>query len=318
MTLRVGVAAALLLYLAGPALAVDIVTVPVGDPGNADDTEGDGYGGVDQVYWIGMYEVTNEQYCAFLTAVASAEDTYGLYNELMTSDPFDDEGGISRTGTPGHYSYSPKAGRANNAVNYVSWYDALRFCNWLHNGQPEGLQDSTTTEDGAYTFSGATSVGPRNLDALSFLPTEDEWYKAAYYKGGTEGGYWDYATQSDIIPVAEPPPGGSNSANYDEVVGGHHVTDVGAYSLSISAYGTFDQTGNMWEWTETADGGDRVLRGGSWHSVPSYISASYRGNRPPPTMEQYHIGFRVATIPEPGTLFILAIGGLGLLRRRRG
>jgi hypothetical protein len=41
----------------------------------------------------------------------------------------------------------------------VSWFDALRFINWLENGQPVGLQDASTTEDGAYTFTGASSVG---------------------------------------------------------------------------------------------------------------------------------------------------------------
>jgi len=126
------------------ALAVDIETVPVGNPGNTDDTHGDGYGGVDYEYNIGKYEVTAGQYTEFLNAVA-ATDTYGLYTSSMWSST---EGcKIWRTGLAGSYTYGVADNRADRPVNYISWGDAARFCNWLHNGQPTGAQDLTTTED---------------------------------------------------------------------------------------------------------------------------------------------------------------------------
>ena len=152
--------------------------ITVGDPGNVDDTHGEGYGGVDYVFDIARHEVTNAQYCVFLNAVA-AYDPNGLYNTSMGSG----YGGITRSGSSGSYTYSTFTGRANMPVNYVSWYDTLGFANWMHNGKPTGDQDASTTEDGAYDMSLGSNV-VRKLGARVFLPSEDEWYKAAYYKSG--------------------------------------------------------------------------------------------------------------------------------------
>ena len=120
------------------AKAITIDTVPVGNPGNADDIHGDGYGGVDYTYNIGKYEVTAGQYAAFLNAVA-ATDPYGLYNTNMDSDSYGCQ--ITRNGSSGSYTYDfsgrpsgTEADWVNRPVNYVSWGDAARFANWLHNG----------------------------------------------------------------------------------------------------------------------------------------------------------------------------------------
>ena len=77
--------------------------------------------------------------------------------------------------------------------------------------------------------------------ALFFLPSEDEWYKAAYYKGGgTNAGYWDYPTQSDTAPTAELPVGtdmvnGSANYYYDYTYldTTYYTTEVGAYSENL-------------------------------------------------------------------------------------
>src|SRR5439155_16248672 len=95
-------------------------------------------GAVAHKFRFGKYEVSNAQYAAFLNSVA-ATDTYSLYNPQSS--------GIARSGSSGSYSYSTIAGQANLPVNYVSWYDALRFANWLDNGEPVGPQSSATTED---------------------------------------------------------------------------------------------------------------------------------------------------------------------------
>ena len=167
------------LWLASAASAVDLDWVTVGDPGNACDSQSQGcFGAVSYEYQISKYEVTNAQYAAFLNAVA-ATDTNGLYNANM-GDPNLSRGGIARSGSPGSYTYSAKAWREDMPVNYVSFYDALRFANWLRNGQPTGAQDDSTTEDGAYDMSLGSQV-VRRADAQVFLPSEDEWYKAAYY-----------------------------------------------------------------------------------------------------------------------------------------
>jgi formylglycine-generating enzyme required for sulfatase activity len=98
-------------------------------------------------YNIGTYEVTNSQYAEFLNAVADT-DTNALYNTGMGSG----FGGITRSGSAGSYSYSAIAGRGEMPVGMVSFWDALRFANWLQNDQLTGAQDGTTTEDGAYTI----------------------------------------------------------------------------------------------------------------------------------------------------------------------
>lgn len=133
------------------ATPVVIETVIVGNPGNAGDTQSQGiFGAVDYVFAIGKYEVTAGQYTEFLNAVA-ATDTYALYNVNMWTHA---EGcKIERSGSPGNYTYSVAPDQANRPVNYVSWGDAVRFINWLHNGQPTGAQDLTTTEDGSATRS---------------------------------------------------------------------------------------------------------------------------------------------------------------------
>lgn len=169
----------------------------VSDTNNLSDNTG--FGSVDYEYYIAKYEVTNSEYVEFLNSVAST-DAYGLYDSGMSSG----SGGITRSGTSGSYSYTVSPNMGNKPVVCVSWFDCARYCNWLHNGKPTGLQNNSTTEDGAYTLNGAVSGNAvsRNTNASYWIPTENEWYKAAYYKGGgTNAGYWKCATQSNTDPT---------------------------------------------------------------------------------------------------------------------
>ena len=292
--------------------------VTVGNINNAaDDT---GYGAVGYEYRISATEVTNSEYAAFLNAVAGT-DTYSLYKSSMS----DSSVGISQNGSPGNFIYSVNSGRGENPVAHVSFYDALRYTNWLHNGMGNG-----DTENGAYTITdeGITNNSiTRNTGATWFLPNEDEWYKAAYYDptlNSNTGGYFDFATRSDVAPTAELPAGGINSANYNNVFG--NTTAVGAYTSALSPYGTYDQSGNLWEWNEAIinfDSSYRGLRGGSWLDTPPISSSWYR-NDVYPSFEVYTVGFRVASlsspasVPEPGSLAVWAVlGGIGLCWRRR-
>ena len=317
------------LLVALPAGAVTLDWVTVGDPGNAANTASNclnsaaDCGSVADAYRISKYEVTNDQYAEFLNAVA-ATDTFGLYSTGMASDA---TGGIDRSGSPGSFSYAVKSGMGNNPVIYVSWYDALRFANWLGNGQPAGAQEAGTTETGAYTFTGATEVGGRDVGARTFLPTENEWYKAAYYDP-VSAGFFEYPTGSDIAPSSEAPPGGSNSANFFGPAGYmltgsmtfesalNYQTDVGAYASSESPYGTLDQGGNVWEWNETAIGSFRGQRGGSWGTPAGTLAASGPSSDDP-AAEGHGTGFRVA--PEPAQMLLVLTGGLVLaaVRKRR-
>ncbi|MCU0751287.1 MAG: SUMF1/EgtB/PvdO family nonheme iron enzyme, partial [Akkermansiaceae bacterium] len=222
--------------------AVSVEMVLIGDPDNPADPLGkDAYGRVNYAFSIAKNETTISEYAQFLNAVAKT-DTYQLYSTNMTAPA---NNGISRSGSSGNYTYSVNPGSGNKPINWVSWFDAARFTNWLHNGQPGGAQDAASTEDGAYTLAGAMSgVIARNGGARFWIPSENEWYKAAYYdpnKGGAGiGGYWSQATQSNslagnVIGVAD-------SANYNNAGWFFQAyTDVGAYGTnSQSAFGTND------------------------------------------------------------------------------
>jgi len=325
--------------------AINIEVVTVGDPGNAGEWSGENYGGfgpdrvcgaVGYTYNIGKYEVTAGQYTAFLNAKAKT-DTYTLYNSGMSNTTYGS--GITRSGggvVGNPYSYTVEDNFVSRPVNFVTFWDACRFTNWLHNGQGDG-----DTETGAYTLDGYNGADgrwiTRNLGAQWFLPSEDEWYKAAYYKGGsTNAGYWDFPTKSD----AAAPPGrdmadvSGNNANYagspSPIDSPYWITLVGEFHSSASPYGTFDQGGNVQEWNEEIlhpfpYDWSRGMRGGSFAYDESYLLASARGAGYPSYdyVQGYIIGFRVASaVPEPATLIIwsllgtLAIGA-GWWKKRR-
>ena len=329
----VGVAA-LLGSLAAPAHAVTIDWVSVGDPGNTADTTGNPNpaGAVATSFQIMKFEFTNQQYTDFLNSVA-ATDTYLLYNVNMGITA---RGGITRSGASGSYTYATRTNMGDKPVNFVSWFDAARVSNWLMNGGTS----SSSTETGAYTLNGGTSGNAPavNPGATFYIPTENQWYKAAYYKGGsTNAGYWDYATQSDTAPTAVT--SGStgigsagnagNFANFNQAADwssqNGNVTTVGTNG-GASAYGAFDMSGNVTEWNDLTGAADSVRghRGGAWNQfVVSNLSASGRSTDIP-SNELFNRGFRLAApvaVPEPSTCAMalagLACGGYTMFRRRR-
>lgn len=288
------------------AQAVTIDWVTVGNPGNAGEQSlldyGDitYYGAVDHVYQIGKYEITAGQYCEFLNAVATDATSviHGVWDSRMWGS--DDGCKIQQIYSYPNYTYSVAPDWANRPVNYVSWYSCLRFCNWLHNGQPTGVQDTSTTEDGAYNMSLGASV-VRKPGARVWLPSENEWYKAAYHKNdGVTGNYYKYPTSSDTAPgrdgleITNP----GNNANFNLLIGSpYNRTVIGEFELSHSPYGTFDQGGNVWEWNETLiTGSDRGYRGGAFNSSTSYFLGSDVQYYNAPNTSIRELGFRVASV----------------------
>jgi sulfatase modifying factor 1 len=303
------------------AAPISIPTVPVGNAGNAPSGV-TGYGGVAYNYRMGTTEVTNEQYVAFLNAVATT-DTYRLYETNMASDAL---GGIERSGVAGSYSYATKSGFGNLPVVFITWGDAARFCNWLSNGQPTGNQDATTTERGSYMLDGATTHPEfagvtRTASAQFVIPSIDEWYKAAYHNAEA-GWYYPFPTESLTAPSNDLVDAGNN-ANYfdgDYTAEGMHLTPVGHFSTSESPYGTYDQGGNVWEWTEqVGQSNSRGQRGGGWDSSQDYLRATEGRSAIMEGAGTSDVGFRVALVPEPSSylLGILALIGLTAFKQRK-
>ena len=324
----VGVAA-LLGSLAVPAHAVTIVWVTVGDPGNTADTAPAGYGAVAAAFQIMKYEFTNQQYTDFLNSVdAGGTNPNSVYNPSMGALA---RGGISFTsGAASGSKYATKTNMGDKPVNYVSWWDAARVSNWLMNG----ATGTSSMETGAYTLAGGTSGNAPavNSGATFYIPTENQWYKAAYYKGsGTNAGYWDYATQSDLAPTAVTSgstgigSSGSagNFANYNNGADWNsqdgNVTTVGTNG-GASAYGAFDMSGNVWEWNDLtgAAGSTRGFRGGRFTSDAFSLSSS-ASNTFGPSYETAVSGIRL--VPEPSTWVMglagIACGGYSMFRRRK-
>jgi len=283
-----------------PPITFEMVTV--GNPGNAADTTT--YGAVAESFKISKFEVTNEQYTRFLNAVDPiGTNSNGVYSASMGSDA---SGGISfNAGAADGSKYSVKTNMGNKPVIYVSFFDSMRFVNWLENGQGSG-----GTESGVYMI--GTGLGEtRAANASYFIPSEDEWYKAAYHdpvNAGADGSgttdYWIYPIQLDLAPtIATADANGNVSnpwadvANYENgaIWNGQfgNVTTVGS-ATATSFHGAFDMAGNVWEWNQTVISSSRGLRGGSFNNSFVDLRSSRRGSTAP-TFESGVVGFRVAS-----------------------
>ena len=275
--------------------------VTIGNPGNAADTTGspNPAGSVAYTYSIGKYEVSRD-----MITKANSAGSLGITMADMSN-------------------------RGGNGVNRpatgISWNEAAIYVNWLN---------TSTGGTAAYKFVGGTfqlwSAGDagynannmfRNSLAKYVIASRDEWYKAAY--GNLNGTWNNYATGSDSAPTAVASGTAANTAVYKQgvIVGPADITSAGG----LSPYGTMGQGGNVWEWNETAQDGInntvteyRGTRGGQYGSLSNNISSSVNGANLP-THQDVVTGFRVASVPEPSALSLLAIGlgGLALVRRRK-
>jgi formylglycine-generating enzyme required for sulfatase activity len=263
------------------------------DPGNAVDPASGGlYGVVDHSFQMGKYLVTYDQYCAFLNAVdpSGANPNNVYFAGFMTDDPC---GGINYTAvaTAGA-KYTIKPGIGSKPVIGVDFSSSGRFVNWLGNGGMKG----SNTDTGVYTITAQTSInnartGNTGNGTRVFLPTENEWYKAAYYQGvgNTNTAYPWGAT----VPDANGLVGGNLVANLNYAGCAGTVTDVTSFPNGKSYYQTFDQAGNASEMLETIHTDpNRVVRGGRWNNTSGFIKSSTKdGNGL--TTHSIYIGFRV-------------------------
>ncbi|MCF7954604.1 MAG: SUMF1/EgtB/PvdO family nonheme iron enzyme [Phycisphaerae bacterium] len=257
---------------------IDFVTI------SGDTNPTGGYGIVNNDYRMGMYEITNDQYAKF----ASNSNVYWTGADVPS--------------------------------NRVSWFEAAKFVNYLNTST--GHQAAykfvkiSINEDETMTVwdvidSGYDASNPfRNSNAKYFMPTEDEWVKAAYWNGTS---LQTYATTDGSVPTA------GVDTNYDAAVG--QPWNVGSGSEELN--GTYDMMGNLYEWMESNYSGNfdtgsfRGFRGGSFYFSGLYLSSSTRDGSSP-SYESIGVGFRVASVvPEPCSLVLLGLGGLMLRNRKR-
>ena len=295
-------------------LVIQMTTI--GNPGNPPDVNWWGSpGSVPYTYQISTYEVTVAQYTEFLNSVAQS-DPNGLYVGSMQSGP--NGAFIIQSGTDGSYTYAAVPGTENQPVRWVSFYDAARFCNWLANGQ-----GSSSTETGVYDMAQGASV-TRSTNATWVVPSEDEWYKAAYYDPVNEV-YNTYPNGSSAVP-AEPTDGTTQREmnfgglpywNPDGQLPREWYTATGETSAQ-SPYGVRDMGGNVEEWTDTQ--GEllaRIIRGGHYDASEASLRTTHQDPADPTTDGDF-FGFRVAfIIPEPSVLVLLSMGASFLWLRRK-
>lgn len=275
----------------------------IGNAGNAADPT-TGFGAVAYEYRMATTEVTNTQYAEFLNAVAATDDFGGedpnLYNFRMAGK------GLRQSGPVGSFTYSVDPGFENNPVVYTSFIDAMRFTNWLHNGQ-----GTSGTEAGVYSDITDGTTETRADGGKYFLPNEDEWYKGAYHQPASQGGdlddYWLYPMSSNMIPI------GDVNGNFDNV----HDNSIAVGSYSTNFYGLHDVGGNVREWNEGLRSAFwRSSRGGSWNDREDVLRSSAH-NVSIPSFGYVLVGFRVGSpIPSPGPAVIMAVAATVLIRRR--
>jgi len=280
------------------AFTMEFVTI--GNPGNAADTTGapNPAGSVAYTYNLGKHEVSRD-----MITKANAAGSLGITLYDMSS-----YGGNG----------------VNRPATGVSWYEAATYVNWLNTST--GGTAAYKFVSGTFQLWSSTDAGYnannmfRNSLAKYVIASSNEWYKGAY--GKADGSWSNFPNGTDSAPTAVAGGTAANTAVYNGQSGPADITSAGG----LSAYGTMGQGGNVWEWNETAYDGsnnsageNRQLRGGSWGFSSSSLVASSRNDKLPADESSGLYGFRVASVPEPSALSLLAIGlgGLAILRRRK-
>ncbi|MDB6175086.1 MAG: hypothetical protein JWL59_4397 [Chthoniobacteraceae bacterium] len=281
----------------GNQFTIEFVTID--NPGNASDSGAGGgaykspHGAVDHAFQMSIYE----------TSTSMINSANAIANLGITLDVRLD----------------------NKPATSVSWNEAARFVNWLNTNQGYSPAYKFSIQPGVSGYSPNANIelwlptdpgyNPKNLfrnsNAHYFLPSEDEWYKAAFHKNdGSTANYWDYPTASNSAPKAVV----SGTADGTAVFGNDSIANVNSAG-GPSAYGTFAQGGNASEWCESSIDNTnddpfeaRLHRGGNFLSTSSEfdLRATRRGDGDP-TDSYQHVGFRVASIPEPSSLLLLLV-----------
>jgi formylglycine-generating enzyme required for sulfatase activity len=301
-----------------PNIPDDMVYIPAGGFAMGDhfDPEGDDdelpvHAVLLDSFFMGKYEITNQQYCDYLNdanslgqikvdggVVYAASDSGNSFPYCSTSS--------APTGPPDYGEYSQidySAGvfsvnikdgttdMSEHPMVTVSWYGAAAYCNWRSSA--EGYESCYNLSTWEYDFS---KHGYR-------LPTEAEWEYAArggqhspYYNDSIDGSKANYWASGDPYETGDYP--------WTTPVGYYDGSQIPAGSDMANGYGLYDVAGNVWEWCNDWYGENyydvspydnpegpassiyRVMRGGSWNYGASscrvadrfYYNPGYRGS----------------------------------------
>ena len=270
------------------AFAIEFVTI--GAPGNPPDALPNTAGAVPYVYRIATYEISEQ-----MVEKANALGALGITTDTRGPD---------------------------KPATSVTWFEAAAFANWLNTsaGHPPAYKF-----DGAGAFQLWLPTDPgydatnlyRNKQAKYFLPSTDEWHKAAYYDL-VAGHYWDYPTGSDNVPDGIDFAGDTifDAVFFDGGLdfGPHNVSNVGLPSPS----GAYGLGGNASEWDETSfdrrndfPSKNRRDSGGSWGNIETVLNATNTLIGVSPAFQSDSIGFRIASVvPEPCSLALILLGAI--------
>jgi hypothetical protein len=283
----------------------EIEFVTIGDAGNAPDTTGspNPAGAVANKYRIGKYEISEQ-----MINVANTLGGLGITMDLRGSD---------------------------KPAGSVSWNEAARFINWLNisSGSEPAYKFTLQPGEAGYSANAAIQVWTnsdagydptnvyRNSLANYFLPSVNEWYKAAFYDP-VSGTYFDYPTGSNSAPTPTASGTAAGAAVYNGQSGPADVSLAGG----ASPYGTIGQAGNVLEWLETdldlvngpiPSTSNRAVRGGHWNTPSNILTRQVGLGDYGAGFAASDVGFRVASaVPEPSTLVMMLVSVTGLFLRR--
>jgi formylglycine-generating enzyme required for sulfatase activity len=226
---------------------------------------------ISKPFYFGTYEVTRGQFRKFVEdsgrkSDAETDGTGGYGAE--SGRPVIGEAFAGRDPKYNWLNPGWKQTDEHPVVN-VTWYDAVAMCDWL--SKKEG--------------------------AKYRLPTEAEWEYSCragadtrYHNGDSPKDLAKIANVYDIEAVKEYPQWKDQALQQSD--GFSFTSPVGSYKPN--AFGLYDMHGSVWEWCSDwydkdyyknspavdpqgpADGGQKVRRGGSWHTWPFYCRATYR------------------------------------------
>jgi hypothetical protein len=323
---------------------IDFVTI--GSPGNAAWTgggENNNRGAVGYAYRMSREEVTTAQWVEFFNDALDRPAADRIPHVFAPEQ----WGAVATTPiNPGGQRFTVPAGGGMIPTGGVDWRTCAIFCNWLCNGRSTAR---SAFLNGAYDVStfGFYLNGPTFTDQLThnpgaqyWIPSLDEWMKAAHYdpnrNGPGQGGWWNYSNSSDAPYVYGPPgvlvngqPTTANAAWDDLNFPGYnpYAVPLGAYPTVMSPWGLLDVGGGTSEWTEEAIRIQtdtyprwRVFDGSHWGPETAGFSdtAGYRYSAQDPTYFGYEVGLRVAAaIPAPASVIPLVLIACAGARRRR-